>query len=286
VKPELDFLDVDDVLVLHERQLPRYGGASGVRDAAALDAAVAMARATFDGELLHADLYAMAAAYAFHLCRGHPFLDGNKRTALLAALVFLDLNGVIVADPEGRLSDAMRGVAEGRMDKRGLAALLRDLTVHPQTMPDREWRAFTSGGTYSRSRLSILEVTPTAPWPSRKPEQPTRTCLDPGTCRQCPSGRRMRQAEARTASGPGRRAADDDGLPAFRQIRTSPRSAAWRLCARFPALFGPPSPDLSLLAAWRLGARFRSPASTRRPGRPTAKTPGSRRCRSRTASGP
>jgi death-on-curing protein len=68
VKGEIDFLDVDDVLVLHERQLARYGGAAGVRDAKALDAAVAVARATFDGELLHADLHAMAAAYAFHSC--------------------------------------------------------------------------------------------------------------------------------------------------------------------------------------------------------------------------
>jgi len=102
-----------------------------VRDAKALDAAVAMPRVTFDGDLLHADLHEMAAAYAFHLCQDHPFLDGNKRTALLAALVFLDLNGVAIADPKGRLYDAMMGVAEGRVDKRKLAALLRDLVVAP-----------------------------------------------------------------------------------------------------------------------------------------------------------
>jgi death on curing protein len=129
VKREIDFLGVDDVLVIHERQASRYGGAAGVRDASALDAAVAMARATFDGELLHADLHAMAAAYAFHLCQDHPFVDGNKRTALLAALVFLDLNGVVIADPDGKLYEGMLGVAEGRLDKQGLAALLRELTV-------------------------------------------------------------------------------------------------------------------------------------------------------------
>jgi len=131
VKKDVDFLSVDDVLVLHERQLERYGGAAEVRDAKALDAAVATPRATFDGDLLHADLHEMAAAYAFHLCQDHPFLDGNKRTALLAALVFLDLNGVAVADREGRLYDAMIGVAEGRLDKGGLTALLRELSVPP-----------------------------------------------------------------------------------------------------------------------------------------------------------
>ena len=133
MKEDIDFLRVDDVLVLHERQLARYGGAAGVRDAAAIDAAVAMPRATFDGDLLHADLHEMAAAYAFHICQDHPFLDGNKRTALLAALVFLDLNGVAVADPDGRLYAAMIGVAEGKVDKKGLTARLRELTVQPRS---------------------------------------------------------------------------------------------------------------------------------------------------------
>ncbi len=127
MKDDIDFLDVDDVLVLHERQLARYGGGGGVRDPGALQAAVAVARATFDGELLHADLYAMAAACGFHICQDHPFLDGNKRTALLAAVVFLDLNGVGIADPEGKLYHAMLGIAEGRLDKAGLAVLLRSL---------------------------------------------------------------------------------------------------------------------------------------------------------------
>jgi len=119
VKKDIDFLSVDDVLLLHERQLARYGGAAGVRDARAIDAAVAMPRATFDGDQLHADLHEMAAAYAFHLCQDHPFLDGNKRTALLATLVFLDFNGVAVADPEGRLYEAMLGVAQAEWTRGG-----------------------------------------------------------------------------------------------------------------------------------------------------------------------
>lgn len=70
----------------------------------------------------------MAAAYAFHIAQNQPFVDGNKRTRLLAAVVFLDLNGVAIRDPEGRLYDAMIAIAERRMDKLGLAVLLRELS--------------------------------------------------------------------------------------------------------------------------------------------------------------
>jgi death-on-curing protein len=86
-----------------------------------------MPRACFDGDLLHSDLFAMAAAYAFHIAQNQPFVDGNKRTGLAAALVFLDLNGVTIDDPEHRLYDAMLEVAEHRMDKTGLASLLAAL---------------------------------------------------------------------------------------------------------------------------------------------------------------
>lgn len=65
--------------------------------------------------------------YAFHIAQNQPFVDGNKRTGLLAAIVFLDLNGIAIVDPEGRLYEAMIAIAERRLDKPGLAALLRDL---------------------------------------------------------------------------------------------------------------------------------------------------------------
>lgn len=88
-----------------------------------------MPRATFDGLFVHQDLFAMASAYAFHLTQNQPFVDGNKRTGLAAALVFLDLNGITIADPEERLYDGMISVAERRLDKAGLAALIRELAV-------------------------------------------------------------------------------------------------------------------------------------------------------------
>ena len=129
------FLDLEDVLLIHEDQLARYGGAAGVRDAGLLESAVAVPRASAAGEFAHEDLFAMAAAYAFHIAQNQPFLDGNKRTGLLAALVFLDLNGIEIADPEGKLYDAMIALAERRLDKVGLASALRAVFVRSSGQP-------------------------------------------------------------------------------------------------------------------------------------------------------
>jgi death-on-curing protein len=71
----------------------------------------------------------MAAAYAFHIAENQPFVDSNKRTALNAALVFLDINGWLVVDPDERLFDAMIAISARTLDKRGLANLLRALAT-------------------------------------------------------------------------------------------------------------------------------------------------------------
>ncbi len=71
----------------------------------------------------------MAAAYAFHIAQNQPFLDGNKRTGLLAALVFLDLNDHPIEQPSERLYQAMLDIAHRRLDKAGLAALLQKLAA-------------------------------------------------------------------------------------------------------------------------------------------------------------
>jgi death-on-curing protein len=68
----------------------------------------------------------MAAAYAYHLCQNHPFVDGNKRTALTAALVFLEL-GISILDPRGRLENAMMRMASGELNKENFAKVLRKL---------------------------------------------------------------------------------------------------------------------------------------------------------------
>lgn len=131
------FLTVEDVLALHDDQVRLFGGSDGIRDSGALDSAVAMPESTFDGSFLHEDVFQMAAAYAFHIAENQPFVDGNKRTGLNAAIVFLDLNGWLVLDPGERLADAMLALASRRLDKLGLAHLLREVS-RPLSTSDLE----------------------------------------------------------------------------------------------------------------------------------------------------
>lgn len=125
--PDPIFLTLAEVLKFHARQLEQFGGTDGVRDMALLQSAVAQPEAGFGGHWLHEDIFEMAAAYAFHICKNHPFLDGNKRTALDAALIFLELNGVSIMDPRKKLIEIMLSVAEGKMNKKELAQVFRDL---------------------------------------------------------------------------------------------------------------------------------------------------------------
>ena len=120
-----EFLTVEDVIEIHALQLERFGGAAGVRDQGLLESAVAQPQMTFGGEFVHADLFAMAAAYFFHLVRNHAFVDGNKRVGLLAALVFLDINGIPVEHDSETLYQLTMAVAEGRADKEDVARVLR-----------------------------------------------------------------------------------------------------------------------------------------------------------------
>ena len=121
---DIVFLDVDEVIELHASQLELFGGGAGLRDQGLLESAVAQPQASFGGHLAHDGLFAMAAAYLFHLVSNHPFVDGNKRIGLIAALVFLDLNGVSIAHPTEALYELTMGVAEGRIDKAAVAAEL------------------------------------------------------------------------------------------------------------------------------------------------------------------
>lgn len=122
---EPTFLDTAAVEVIHLDQVDRYGGSKGLRDRAALESAVVQPRAGFGGAYLHGDLFAMAAAYWFHISQNHPFLDGNKRAAYATAMTFLFLNGFIVeADDEAKYALAMR-IAQGEAPKAEIAEFLK-----------------------------------------------------------------------------------------------------------------------------------------------------------------
>ena len=120
------FLTLDEVLAIHADHIRRYGGVSGIRDLSLLSSAMAMPETTFDGEYLHGNDFEMAGAYLFHIARNHPFVDGNKRTALMSALVFLGLNGHRLEAESDSLYELVDGVAAGSVDKSRVAVFFRD----------------------------------------------------------------------------------------------------------------------------------------------------------------
>ncbi len=74
-----DFLTLDDVLIIHDKQIALFGGERGVRDMGLLESAIATPQATFQGQLLHDGVLSIASAYLYHVVQNHPFMDGNKR---------------------------------------------------------------------------------------------------------------------------------------------------------------------------------------------------------------
>lgn len=120
------FLTLDEVLALHADQIDRYGGRPGVRDLELLRSALATPQATYSGDYLHTNAFEMAAAYLFHVVRNHPFVDGNKRTGLIAALVFLGMNNFELRAESDALFDLVMGVAAGRITKAEVAVFLQE----------------------------------------------------------------------------------------------------------------------------------------------------------------
>ncbi|MES0488991.1 MAG: type II toxin-antitoxin system death-on-curing family toxin [Leptospirales bacterium] len=122
------FLSLAEIILIHENQINAYGGSSGIRDINLLSSAIAMPEAQFSGQYLHNDIYEMAAAYIFHITQNHPFVDGNKRTALTSGLVFLDLNNIDINDPHEILYEMMINVASGKLNKGEISITLKKLS--------------------------------------------------------------------------------------------------------------------------------------------------------------
>lgn len=118
------FLDKATILVFQENQIQNYGGSQGIRDEGLLESALAQPRQSFGGEYVHETIFEMAAAYGYHLCKNHPFVDGNKRIALVAMYTFLYVNGwKIIADKKA-LYAVVISLASGKMEKKELAEFL------------------------------------------------------------------------------------------------------------------------------------------------------------------
>ncbi len=116
-----DFLALDDVLALHSGSIARFGGDAGIKDLGLLESALAMPQATFSGADLHETLAEKAAAYLFHFVKNRAFVDGNKRTGLACALVFLELNGYRWEASDDSLIALTLEVASGVRSKSSVA---------------------------------------------------------------------------------------------------------------------------------------------------------------------
>jgi death-on-curing protein len=125
----IKFLTLGEVTQIHHDQIERYGGESGIRDIKLLQSAIAQPGIGFSAGYLHADIYEMAAAYLFHIVRNHPFMDGNKRTAVATAIVFLEMNNVEIEAKKLEFKDVVMQVIEGSKDRGAVAEFFKKHSV-------------------------------------------------------------------------------------------------------------------------------------------------------------
>lgn len=118
------FLTLDEVIAIHQMQLTAFGGASGVRDAGMLESAVDRPRNRWAYE--QPPLPRLAAAYAFGIARNHPFVDGNKRAAFVAAYTFLGINGLEFTASEAEVVNVFLALAAGEIEEESLAMWFAD----------------------------------------------------------------------------------------------------------------------------------------------------------------
>lgn len=122
-------LTVEIVLEIHAEAIAQFGGSEGLRDYALLESAIAAPQASFGGVSPFSDAVDVAAAYLFYLCSNHPFIDGNKRAALGACLVFLRLNGFTLAPDGDDWESLTLAVAASSLNRADVTATLRGLLV-------------------------------------------------------------------------------------------------------------------------------------------------------------
>jgi death on curing protein len=124
---QVSHLTVETVQEIHAEAIATFGGSDGIRELALLESAVAAPQASFGGESPYTSVAEVAAAYLFFLCRNLPFLDGNKRTALGACIVFLRLNGIEPSADSQAWEDLTLDVAASRIDREEATKRLRSL---------------------------------------------------------------------------------------------------------------------------------------------------------------
>lgn len=128
----LTFLSVANIITIHGRLIEEFGGDEGLRDRGLLESAAAMPQAMFSGQYLHSTLAEMAAAYHFHLCSNHPFIDGNKRVAVASAELFLVLNGFDLKATDDELGNITLELASGKLSKEAIVDFYSEKVVESE----------------------------------------------------------------------------------------------------------------------------------------------------------
>ncbi len=122
----IDYITYQYVIEVHDKLIEEYGGRKGILNEGLLRSALETPKARFDGRDLHRTIYDKTAAYLFHLIQNHPFVDGNKRTASMTAMVFFASNckkGFTIFDAD--YQELILGVAQGAVTKKEIAAFFR-----------------------------------------------------------------------------------------------------------------------------------------------------------------
>ena len=125
-------LSIEIVREIHAEAIKQFGGLNGVRDENLLASAVLTPQSSCGGKSPYADIIEVAAAYLFYICKNHPFLDGNKRTAMIAAIVFLRLNGIEPLPDSAEWEKLMLDVAASKIDRATTTQRLRKLLKRPR----------------------------------------------------------------------------------------------------------------------------------------------------------
>ena len=169
------FVTHEEAMAFHRLVIEAHGGTLGVRDQGMLESALAMARQGFSGEYAHAYPFEMAGAYAFHIAKNHPFVDGNKRVALACCVAFLRMNGWDLESEGEAAADAILALIAGSMDKQGFAAWLASQCRERPRLELRDFFAALNygqlaehahsfaAGSHQERTISILEAATVIP---------------------------------------------------------------------------------------------------------------------------
>ncbi len=121
----MQYLSAEDILLIHSAIIDETGGSHGVRDRGAVTALEGLPRQKAFGKELYPGVFTKAALYVRNIIHGHPFVDGNKRTAMAVADVFLQLNGYSVAVPKGGVEQFALSMIKKRLDLDAIALWLK-----------------------------------------------------------------------------------------------------------------------------------------------------------------